>query len=169
MGPAAARNAKGSMMVAGPRDLFERVEADLARMTGRLEYMGERPDLAALNKLFGNAMIVGIIAITSDVLAMAQASGVEPEQAIKLLRQLDLNEMVARRGGNMVKGNFAASWELAMARKDVGLMLETIGDGPMAALPAIAARMDQLIEAGHGAKDANAMAIEAIGGPTTAT
>lgn len=169
MGPAAARDAKGSMMVAGPRDLFARVEADLARMTGRLEFMGERPDLAALNKLFGNAMIVGIIAVTSDVLAMAQSSGVEPEMAIKLLRQLDLNEMVARRGGNMVKGNFSASWELAMARKDVGLMLQTIGDGPMAALPAIAARMDQLIEAGHGAKDANALAIEAIGGPTTAT
>jgi len=86
-----------------------------------------------------------------------------------LLKQLDLNEMVARRGGNMVKGNFAASWELAMARKDVGLMLETIGNRPMAALPAIAARMDQLIAAGHGAKDANAMAIEAVGGPTKAT
>ncbi len=80
----------------------------------------------------------------------------------KLLRQLDLNEMVARRGGNMVKGNFAASWEMAMARKDVGLMLETIGDGPLAALPAIAARMDQLIAAGHGAKDASAMAIDAV-------
>jgi 3-hydroxyisobutyrate dehydrogenase len=162
MGPAAARDAKGSMMVAGPRELFERVQGDLARMTGRLEFMGERPDLAALNKLFGNAMIVGIIAMTSDVLAMARASGVDSADAIQLLGQLDLNEMVARRGGNMVKGNFAASWELAMARKDVGLMLQTIGDGPMAALPAIAARMDRLIAAGHGARDANAMAIDAV-------
>ena len=162
MGPAAARDAKGIMMAAGPRDLFERVQGDLARMTGRLEFMGERPDLAALNKLFGNAMIVGIIAMTSDVLAMARAGGVDPADAIELLKRLDLNEMVARRGGNMVKGNFSASWEMAMARKDVGLMLETIGDGPMAALPAIAARMDQLIAAGHGAKDASAMAIDAL-------
>lgn len=162
MGPAAARDAKGIMMAAGPRDLFERVQGDLARMTGRLEFMGERPDLAALNKLFGNAMIVGIIAMTSDVLAMARAGDVDPADAIELLKRLDLNEMVARRGGNMVKGNFSASWEMAMARKDVGLMLETIGDGPMAALPAIAARMDQLIAAGHGAKDASAMAIDAL-------
>jgi hypothetical protein len=29
--------------------------------------------------------------------------------------------------------------------------------------------MDQLIAAGHGAKDANALAIEALGAPTTAT
>ena len=162
MGPAAARDAKGSMLVAGPRELFERVRDDLARMTGRLEYLGERADLAALNKLFGNAMIVGLIAVTSDVLAMAQASGVDSADAIKLLGQLDLNEMVARRGGNMLKGNFAASWELSMARKDVGLMLQAIGDGPMAALPAIAARMDRLIADGHGTKDANAMAIDAL-------
>ena len=162
MGPAAARDAKGIMMAAGPRELFERVRGELAAMTGRLEFMGERPDLAALNKLFGNAMIVGIIAMTSDVLAMARAGGVDPADAVRLLGQLDLNEMVARRGGNMVKGNFAASWEMAMARKDVGLMLESIGDAPLAALPAIAARMDQLIAAGHGAKDASAMAIDAL-------
>ena len=169
MGPAAARDAKGIMMAAGPRDLFERVQGDLTRMTGRLQYLGERPDLAALNKLFGNAMIVGIIAMASDVLAMARAGGVDSADAIELLKQLDLNEMVARRGGNMVKGNFAASWELAMARKDVGLMLEAIGDAPLAALPAIAARMDQLIAAGHGALDASAMAIDAVASGLSST
>ncbi len=62
----------------------------------------------------------------------------------------------------MARGNFAASFELAMARKDVGLMLETAGDRPMAALPALAARMDQLIAGGHGAKDASVMAIDAV-------
>ena len=60
MGPAAARNAQGLMMAAGPRAIFENVKADLARMTGRLDYMGERADLAAVNKLLGNAMIVGL-------------------------------------------------------------------------------------------------------------
>jgi 3-hydroxyisobutyrate dehydrogenase len=54
MGPPAARQAQGTMMVAGPKALFERVQPELARMTGRLEYMGERADLAAVNKLFGN-------------------------------------------------------------------------------------------------------------------
>ncbi len=162
MGPPAARNAQGSMMVAGPRTHFESVKAELAKMTGRLEYMGERTDLAAVNKLFGNAMIIGITAITADILAMAQASSVGAEDAIKLLGLLDLNAMVTGRGANMARGNFAASFELAMARKDVGLMLETAGDRPMAALPAVAARMDQLIAGGHGAKDASVMAIDAV-------
>jgi len=162
MGPPAARNAQGTMMVAGPRALFETVQAELTKMTGRLQYMGERTDLAAVNKLFGNAMIIGITAMTADILTIAQASGVAPEDAIKLLGLLDLNAMVAGRGANMAKGNFAASFELAMARKDVGLMLETVGDRPMAALPSVAARMDQLIAGGHGAKDASAMGINAV-------
>ena len=159
MGPAAARQAQGSMLVAGARELFERVQAELAPMTGKLEYLGERPDLAAVHKLFGNTAIIGLVAIMADVLALARARGVDPAAAIDRLRKLDLNAMVARRGVAMAKGDFAASFELAMARKDVGLMIETIGNGPMAALPAIAARMDELIAAGHGAKDASALGL----------
>ena len=162
MGPPAARDAKGSMLAAGPKAVFESVQADLARMTGRLQYLGERADLAALNKLFGNAMIVSVSAAMADILTLAQAGGVPPEDAVKLLGLLDLNAMVAGRGGNMAKGNFAASFELEMARKDVRLMLETAGDRPMAVLPGIAARMDQLIAAGHGAKDASVIGIDAV-------
>ena len=165
MGPPAARNAQGSMMVAGPRALFESVEAELARMTGRLTYMGERTDLAAANKLLGNAVIIGLSAVIADVLTLAQASRIDAEDAIKLLGLLDLNAMVMGRGMNMAKGNFAPSFELAMARKDVRLMLETAAERPMATLPAIAARMDQLITAGHGAADASVLGIDAVSRP----
>jgi 3-hydroxyisobutyrate dehydrogenase len=162
MAPVHARNAQGSMLVTGPGALFESVKADLAKMTGRLEYLGERPDLAAANKLIGNALIICLSAAMADVLTLAQASGIAGEDAIKLIGLLDLNAMVAARGRNMAKGNFAPSFELTMARKDVRLMLETTGSRPMAALPAIAARMDQLIAAGHGAKDASVLAIDAV-------
>lgn len=165
MGPAAARNAQGSMMVAGPRPLFEQVKADLEKMTARLEYFGERADLAAVNKLFGNAMIIGVAALLADVLTMAQASDVSPEDAIKLFRLFDLNSTVAVRGANMAKGNFNPSFELAMARKDVQLMLETAGDRPLAVLPLVAARMDQLIALGHGAEDASVLGIDAVRRP----
>lgn len=165
MGPAAARNAQGSMMVAGPEILFESVKAELAKMTARLEYFGERADLAAVNKLFGNAMIIGVAALLGDVLTMAQASDVSPEDAIKLFRLFDLNSTVAVRGANMAKGNFNPSFELAMARKDVQLMLETAGDRPLAVLPLVAARMDQLIALGHGAEDASVLGIDAVRRP----
>ncbi len=162
MGPAAARNAHGSMMVAGPTPLFERVKADLAKMTGRLEYLGERSDLAAVNKLFGNAMIIGAAAVMADVLTMAKASGVRAEDAVKLFGFFDLNAIVAGIGATMAKGIMTPTFELAMARKDVGLMLETAGARPLAVLPSVAARMDQLIAAGHGAKGTGALAIDAL-------
>lgn len=162
MGPPAARNAQGTMMVAGPRELFDAVKGDLAKMTGRLEYFGERPDLAAVNKLFGNALIIGVAAILSDVFTMAQAADVSAEDAVKLFGVFDLNSLVSGRGANMARGNFTPSFELAMARKDVRLMLETVGERPMAVLPCIASRMDQLIAAGHGAEDSSVLAIDAV-------
>ena len=162
MGPPAARDAKGSMLAAGPRAVFESIKADLGAMTGRLEYLGERADLAAVNKLFGNAMIISVSAAMADILTLAQASGVPPQDAVQLLGMLDLNAMVAGRGLNMARGNFAASFELAMARKDVRLMLETAGARPLAVLPGIAARMDQLIAQGHGAQDASVLGIDAV-------
>ena len=73
MGPSAARNAQGSMLVSGSEAIFDSVKAELAQMTGRLEYMGERPDLAALDKLFGNAMFIGLWAVMADILSLAKA------------------------------------------------------------------------------------------------
>jgi len=165
MGPPAARSAQGIMLIAGNQALFDSVQPELAKMTGRLEFLGERPDLAAAHKLFGNAMIIGLSAVVADILTIAQASDVPGEDAIRLLRMLDLNGMVAGRGANMAKGNFTATFELSMARKDVRLMLETTGKRPMAALPAIATRMDQLIAAGYGGKDPSVLGIDAVRRP----
>ena len=162
MTPAAARAAKGSMLAAGPAAIFETIKAELAAMTGRLEYQGERSDLAAAKKLFGNALILSLAAAMADVLTLAQASGVDGREAIRVMELLDLNAMVATRGANMARGDFTPSFELAMARKDVRLMLETAGERPLAGLPGIAARMDQLLAAGHGADDASVIGIDAV-------
>lgn len=164
MGPPAARNAQGLMLAAGPKPLFDSVQADLARMTGRLEYLGERTDLGAVDKLLGNAMIIGAWAVLADVLTLAKACGVDGADAVKLLGFIDMNAMMARRAPSMAAGDFTPNFELAMARKDVRLMLEAIGQRPLATLPGIAARMDRLIEQGHGARDAGVLSIDAVPG-----
>ena len=66
------------------------------------------------------------------------------------------------RGRSMAQGSFVPGFELAMARKDLRLMMETAGDRPLAALPGIAARMDTLIAAGHGRDDVGVIAIDAV-------
>jgi hypothetical protein len=62
----------------------------------------------------------------------------------------------------MAKGEYAASFELTMARKDVRLMLEAAGEAPLTVLPAIAGRMDALLARGLGGEDLGVLAIDAV-------
>lgn len=162
MGPAAARHSQGRMLVAGPRTLFDRVRNGLSQMTGNLEYLGERPDLAAAVKLLGNAYIIGISGLVADVLSIAKGSGLAPEEAIRVTEFVNPATIVQLRGRSMAEGSFAPSFELTMARKDIRLMLETVGDLPMGVLPGLADRMDALIGAGHGGEDLGVLAVDAV-------
>lgn len=163
MGPAAARKSEGRMLVAGPQVLFDGVKDDLSKMTGRLEYLGERPDYAAGVKLIGNAYIIGISALVADAMAIARGSGLRLAEAIRITELINPVAMIEGRGRSMAEGSFAPSFELTMARKDIRLMLETAGDLPLALLPGLAARMDALIEAGHGGEDVGVLALEVAG------
>jgi 3-hydroxyisobutyrate dehydrogenase-like beta-hydroxyacid dehydrogenase len=164
IGPAAARESQGTILASGPRALFDAVEGDLARMASRVEYFGERPDLAAVYKLIGNAFIIGINALVADVFTVAVASHVGPSEALRILEFFNPSAVIAGRGRNMAAGDFSPSFELAMARKDVGLMMETAGGQPLAALPSIAQRMDELIVQGHGDKDLTVIGKDAVSG-----
>ena len=161
IGPAAARAGTGTILVSGPRALYDRVREPLARMAQHVEYFGERPDLAAVYKLCGNAMIVGVSALAADVFAVAAGGGVSPQDALRI-REIVNPPILSARADNMVGHNFSPSFELTMARKDVRLMLETSGSRPLAALAAIAGRMDGLIAQGHGAEDLAVLGVDSV-------
>jgi 3-hydroxyisobutyrate dehydrogenase len=160
IGPAAARKQQGTVLSSGPRALFDEIHDPLTRMAERVEYFGERPDLAAVYKLCGNAFIIGIAGIVADVFAVASAADVAPRDAIKVIDYFNPSALISGRGRNMAAGNFTPMFELFMARKDVRLMKETAGDLPLAVLPSLAARMDALIAEGHGDEDLAVLGIE---------
>lgn len=162
IGPAMARKAQGTILAAGPAERFASVREALERQAARVEYLGERPDLAAIYKLCGNAFIIGVSALVADVYTMARGAGVEPLDSLKPLEYLNVGAVIAGRGKTMAAGSFAPSFELAMARKDVRLMMETAGGGALAVLPGVAARMDQLIAEGAGALDLAVLARDAV-------
>jgi len=162
MSPAMCREAKGIMLAAAPTAAFARVEGALRAMTGKLEYLGERRDLAAAHKLFGNAMIIAITAGLSDVYTLASALGIDAPAAHGLFSLFNPAGVLAYRGLAMAHGDYRASFELTMARKDVRLMLEAAAGRPLAALPAVAGRMDALIERGLGGDDLGVLAIDAV-------
>lgn len=164
MSPAACREAKGVMVVAGPEERFQRVRAGLEAMTGEVWWVGERPDLAAAYKLFGNAMILMITGALADTLALARRLDVSPSDAYALFHHFDPSVTLRGRGAKMAEGDFTTSFALTMARKDVQLMLDAAGAAGggggalLALLPALARRMDEVIAAGRGDEDVGVLA-----------
>lgn len=162
IGPAAARKSEGTIMVSGPRRYFDASRNELERMAARVEFLGERPELGAIHKLCGNALIVGISALVADVYAIAAGSGVSPADALRATEFFNPAGTIAGRGKRMASRDFTPSFELTMARKDVRLMIEAAGEQPLAVLPAIRDRMDTLIAAGHGDDDLAVLGVDAV-------
>jgi 3-hydroxyisobutyrate dehydrogenase-like beta-hydroxyacid dehydrogenase len=162
MSPQMAKDAIGIMLVSGPTAVFEAVRSDLEKMTGEVWYLGEQGDLAASYKIFGNSMLFVIAAGVADVFAMAKGLGMAPADALAVFSKFQPGGLIKARGDKMARGDFSASFELTMARKDMRLMLEAAAGQPMAVLPGIARAMDEAIAKGHGREDLGAIAAEVV-------
>jgi 3-hydroxyisobutyrate dehydrogenase-like beta-hydroxyacid dehydrogenase len=163
MGPANAYDSTGSMWVAGPTKIFEDVRVELEKMTGTVRYMGERLDLAAAYKLFGNMLLMFVASGVADIFALARAVGIDPKDAATVFDYFNAASQVTTRGIRMANGEYSpAAFELVAARKDVRLMLDSAraAHGELHVLPAIAARFDQVIAAGFGRDDLAAIAAD---------
>ncbi|MDP3274159.1 MAG: NAD(P)-dependent oxidoreductase [Deltaproteobacteria bacterium] len=160
MGPAAARNASGRMLVAGPASVRDAVRAELAAMTGELVDCGEDHGEPCKVKLLGNSLIIGLTALASDVLTLGVSMGMSAEVALAAMSGFPVAAMLSGRAKSMCNAEYTPGFELTMARKDLRLMLDQTGDRPLAALASVASRMDTLIAQGHGHADLAAIAIE---------
>nr|HEX4316424.1 NAD(P)-binding domain-containing protein [Kofleriaceae bacterium] len=160
MGPQNARESTGIMLVSGAPDVLAELAPELAPMTGKLLQLGDKPDTAAAFKLMGNAFLMCFTAGIADMLAIGKQLGVPAAAAAQLFDSFNPGTSVGARAKRMVDGNFHdASWELAMARKDARLMIET--GAALALIPAIAKRMDDVIAQGHAHDDWTVIAKDA--------
>jgi 3-hydroxyisobutyrate dehydrogenase len=160
MGPKNARESTGLMLVSGPPERIATVRPAIEPMTGKVIEVGTGDDRAAAFKLFGNMMLVFIVSGLADVFAFAKSLGISPVEAHALFSNFKPTGAIDVRGKNMADGNYAAAWELTMARKDVRLMLEEGARNGAAfnVLPHIAELFDRAIAAGHGSEDVGAVA-----------
>jgi len=153
MGPSNSRNATGIMLVSGDEPLIAKLKPALQDMTGSIMDLGPKPDKAATLKLGGNGLILGLAGIMGDLFKVGANNGLDPEDILALFQSF--KPSAAGMGKRVLNARTSeASFELTMARKDVGLMIEAAG-GPdtLAVLPGMAAAMDRSIEAGEGAAD----------------
>ncbi len=156
MGPQNALESTGLMLLSGERTRVERVKPLVTPMTGKVLDLGERPDAAAAFKLMGNTFLMAFTAGIGDMLGLAKACGVTADEAVGLFEHFNPATFTLPRARRMASGDFAhPSWELAMARKDARLVDgETrAANVALTVLPAIAAKMDAMIERGHAHDD----------------
>lgn len=165
MGPQNALESTGLMLVSGERARVDAVRRHLERMTGKLVDLGDRPDAAAGFKLLGNLFLMFLTTGLAEVFTLAKAMDVDPRAAATLFEHFNPGLTLGARIDRMLRADWpSASWELAMARKDARLMVDEASraDLPLHVLPAIAARMDELIAKGHGKDDWTVLAMDAL-------
>ena len=165
MGPKNALEASGVMLASGDGARFEQLRPALAKMTGKLVYLGPAPERAASFKLLGNLFLMFMTGGLSELFTLGKALGIEPEDAATLFDVFNPGVTLPARVERILAANFSEpSWELQMARKDARLMVEAAGAGnaPLKLLPAIAELMDRFIERGHAHDDWTVIAKDAL-------
>ena len=161
MGPANALDGTGLMLVSGDKIRHDTLLPALQKMTGNVVYMGEAPERAAAFKLFGNLTLLGIMGVLGDVNRLAHAVGIPTGEAFSLFKHFNPGQFLPARAARIEAGDFSSpSFEVAMARKDVRLMIEEAQRGgvDLFVMPGVAAMFDAAISRGEGALDAAAAA-----------
>lgn len=152
MGPQNALESTGLMFVSGERARVDAVRPHIETMTGKVIDVGERPDAAAAHKLMANLFLMFFTSGLAEMFTLSKSLGIEPKVAAEIFTNFNPGLTISARIDRMLNGDLTKpGWELAMARKDARLMLEEGKDLKM--LPAIAARMDELIAEGLGNHD----------------
>jgi 3-hydroxyisobutyrate dehydrogenase len=159
MGPANCFDGTGVMLLSGDKALCDAVTPLLEPMTGKLIWLGPQPERAASFKLFGNLTLIGLAGVLGDVCRLADAVGIPPAEAMGLFASFNPGAMLPARAAKIASGPYdQVSFEVAMARKDVRLMVEEAARHgvDLAVMPAVAALQDAAIARGEGALDTSA-------------
>ena len=161
MGPANAADGTGLMLVSGDKARHDALLPALQQMTGNVLYLGPAPERAAAFKLFGNLTLIGMMGVLGDVNRLAHAVGIPTDEAFSLFKHFNPGQFLPARAARIAAGEFAnPSFEVAMARKDVRLMIEEAQRHgvDLFVMPGVAAMFDAAIARGEGALDSAAAA-----------
>ena len=161
MAPSHCAEGTGLMLVSGERSRHDALLPALQAMTGKVHYLGEAPERAAAFKLFGNLTLIGLLGVLGDVNRLAHAVGISTADAFALFDVFNPGQTLPARAARITSAEFdKASFEIAMARKDVRLMIEEAQRGgvDLFVMPGVAAMFDAAIARGEGALDSAAAA-----------
>ena len=143
------------VLASGPEEVHERCESVFGAVGSKAVWLGEAGEGSRL-KLVVNNWIVGLLGVLAETVAFARATGVDPQKFLETIEGGPLGLPYAQmKGAMMIKGDFPTSFSAKLARKDAGLVLDAAEASglDMVVASAVAARLDEAIEAGHGEDD----------------
>src|SRR5581483_1163379 len=164
MGPQNALESSGTMLVSGDQTVVHTLEPELKKMTGRLEYVGEDPGMAASYKLLGNHLFLSVSAAIGDTFTLGKSLGLSRDDIREFIEMMGSTPMKAR-VDRLLQGNYDdPTWTLSMARKDARLMTEETerAGQTLDVMPAFGAHMDALIGQNMGEEDWTIVAKAAV-------
>lgn len=143
------------VLASGPGEAEERCAPVFDAIGSKYLWLGEAGAGSRL-KLVVNNWITGLLGVLGETFALARAADVDPQSFLQTIQGGPLDAPYAQmKGRMMLDGEYPPSFTAALARKDVGLVLDAARAGGLdpAIAGAVAGYFDAAIEAGRGEED----------------
>ena len=151
-----AEEGKLTVFLSGPADLRARVKPVADAVAANVVELGDRVGDATRFKLVLNTWVLLLTEGTAELLALAEAAGIEPERVLESLKDGPMDSAYLQlKGGAIARREFAPQFKLETALKDAVLVRELAARSgvELPALEAVQRRFAQAIEQGHGDED----------------
>jgi 3-hydroxyisobutyrate dehydrogenase len=148
-----------AVFLSGPPELRTRVRPVADAVGSSVVEVGDRVGDATRLKLVMNSWVLMLTEATAELLAFAEAAGIEPRRVLDALKGGAMDSAYLQtKGAAIADRSFAPSFKLETALKDVQLIRELAARSgvDLALIDATEQRFEQAIAAGHGDEDMSA-------------
>lgn len=122
-GPAAAEKGELVSIIAGNKEVFQKVKPIIEKMSRSVFYIGNTDGYASAVKLALNLNIALIASAISEGMALVKASGIDPQIFIDILNSTYFRTALSEtKGPKMIKNDFEPSFHLKNMLKDLELV-----------------------------------------------
>lgn len=145
------------VLASGPQEARGRCEPVFDAISRAHVWLGEA-GLGTKLKLVVNGWTVCTMENLSETFVLAQTLGVDPRSFLEVISGGGTDMPYAHlKGEAILNEDFAPSFPLAHARKDVALILDAVGDVELPLVRATLQQFDRAFELGHGDEDMSAV------------
>ena len=130
--PTVVRAGTLSIVVSGPPETLERVEAVIRAIGPTVSHVGEREE-ARIVKLAINLMIGGLAQLMAEALVLGEASGVSRAALLEVMGGSAAGApFVKYKTDALLRDDYSATFTTALMGKDIDLILDAAGDAGVA-------------------------------------